>query len=181
MDQPLKTIFVKGDDLDLRPEDFAQLWVLSKFCGVEAVLIYAELRARGFGSLDSFASAFPNVIGRGESLAAAAAAFEGSRWYKIEFEEACERIGADQLYVEWERRAQEIAGYTATYAQAARIALHKRGGVDAEEVKRAERPDNRDNVEYRKLRDAREREEQKAASERAGFGYVPFNPSRDRF
>ncbi|OJA71529.1 hypothetical protein BGV72_30470 [Burkholderia ubonensis] len=105
------TVYLKTyPALTFKPEDFAQPQFIRHACGVRAVHLYAELRARGEGKVGAFHAAFGNEIqGSTEDVLIAAEQFERSSTFQNAHEGAQDRIGRDELRKEWAARLDEIS------------------------------------------------------------------------
>ncbi|MFA8389728.1 hypothetical protein ACEPUD_06320 [Burkholderia ubonensis] len=105
------TVYLKTHPaITFRPADFAHPQFIRHACGIRAVHLYAELRARGEGKVGAFHAAFGSELqGSTEDVLIAAEHFEHSSTFQSAYEGAQDRIGRDELRKEWAARLDEIS------------------------------------------------------------------------
>jgi hypothetical protein len=100
------------------------------------IILYVRLRTAGHAAFDSFVSAFPQLGGHPDDLAAAAAAFERSQVFSSAFAGAIEHGDRDALRAEWARAVHVARGRTS----AARAAMEHAVAAQAEAASAAPDP-----------------------------------------
>jgi hypothetical protein len=119
----MNPIKVLGEDaIELHATDFAEDFFIRHLVGTQDRGLYAILRACGHDQLSSFIVTLgKQFTGHPDDLAAAAQAFEGTRYFKNLYEDACERLGKKRLQAEWAARCASVSVMTKDAEMALRL------------------------------------------------------------